>query len=342
MSSTLLYNIKNFSTFSKSEWDYFVDNNPRGFLWHTYDLISAKNTWHGHINISFAVTDKDNKILAVFPLSLIQNKSLRVFDTPILSNLGGWLVDSTNDENSIASMITENFRKILVDHSCSEGGINFNTASLMHDVDPLFKQGITGERAYSSVIDLKNKPEKIWNNFRKGHKTEIKKAEKHGVQFRLATPKDLDDYYEMHKNICAKSLLTPHRKEYFEHTFKVLLPEGKALIGVASLNNDPIAMVNYGTYNYHAVYTTGACFDRAYQTGANPLLHWYMMQHLIELGYSKIDMGEVFFKHDKKKLQGIADFKMGFGGKLFPSYKHQCINETYIRKIQRILGRIDE
>lgn len=181
--------------------------------------------------------------------------------------------------------------------------------------------GLAGNRAYSSVIDLAHSSESILKGFRKGHKSEIKKAENNNITFKLALPEDLESYYDMHKKTYAKSDLFPHNKKYFEQIFTVFIPKNNSIVGVACLGDQPIAMANYGTYKDKAVYWTGACFDDAYKVGANLFLHWKMIQYLQDINVSWLDIGEVFYQHLSLKIQGISNFKIGFGGRISLCFK---------------------
>ena len=313
--------IRKFHEIKAQEWDHYVEKHPKSWLWHTHDFITAKNTWNGHSNQSFALYDEHQGIVGIFPLHLIENKTYKIFNTPILDNIGGWLTNDKPHQIEYSQLIIKEFFRRLSQYSCSGGNINFATASINQDIDPLFLYGLSGNRAYLSVIDLTLPHEDIWKKLRKGHKSEIKKAENNNLTFKLALQKDLEIYYDMHKKVCAKSCISPHKREYFEHIFNILLPQGHAYIGTAYLDNAPIAMVNYGIYNGKAVYWTGACFDIAYRVGANHFLHWQMLQNLIERNFSHLDMGEVFYNHNSSKIQGIANFKMGFGGDLRSCFK---------------------
>jgi len=46
-----------------------------------------------------------------------------------------------------------------------------------------------------------------------------------------------------------------------------------------------------------------------------------MLKNLKDRGVKFLDMGEVFLNHSAAKIQGISDFKMGFGGELRQCYK---------------------
>ncbi len=331
------YFIKNFDEITSHEWDSYIENHQNSWLWHTSDFIKAKNSWHGHSNQSFGIYDNSQNIVGIFPLYLIESKIFRIFNAPLLDNIGGWLTDDKTNNGCYSQIIIDEFLKKLSKFSCLAGNINFSTASLNQDIDPLFVHGLAGNRAYSSVIDLTRPLEDIWKGFRKGHKSEIKKAENNNITFKLALPEDLECYYGMHKKVYAKSDLLPHNKKYFEQIFNILLPKNNAIVGIALLNGKPIAMANYGAYKGKAVYWTGACFDDAYKVGANHFLHWKMIQHLQDINISWLDMGEIFYQHFSSKIQGISNFKIGFGGKFFPIYKGSISSISKWLKIYQMI-----
>lgn len=128
------YSIKNFDEINTQEWDDFVENCPKSWLWHTSGFIKAKSCWHGHSNQSFGVYDDAQKLVGIFPLHLhlIENKILRIFDVPVLDNIGGWLVEDKAKSVHFSQILIDEFFKRLSTYSCSAGNINFSTASLNH------------------------------------------------------------------------------------------------------------------------------------------------------------------------------------------------------------------
>ena len=303
----------------KQEWDNFVYNHPCSFLWHTYDFIQAKNTWLNNTNESFAVVDEDDNILAVMPLYAISYKKYRLLSQISIENLGGWLC---KDMGLSQNLLLEEYKKLIKSKGFKKNSINFATSSLCYDEDPLLLSGFLSQSARISVIDLTQELDTIWSNIRKGHKADIKKAERVGLTFKTAVAEDLDVYYKMHEYVCSKSALQPHNKAYFEFIFKKAITENNAFVGLAYHEDRPIAAVNYAIYKDKAVYWTGAAFEDSYKLGANHFLHWNMIKILKCMGVQKLDMGEVFFHHPLPKIQGIADFKRGFGGQLRPCYKY--------------------
>ncbi len=313
------FSIANIADISKQDWDSFVHDNPSSFLWHTYDFITGKSRWANHVNESFAVLDKTDQIVGIFPLYKIFFKQYKFFHSSYLDNIGGWLCK--DDASVYTRALIEEYERRLKQNKHMFANINFSTASLFYKEDPFFLQGLSSHTARISVLDLSLGLDVIWSKIRKGHKSDIKKAQRNGVTFKKARSKDLDVYYKMHQYVCQKSSITPHRKEYFEYIFNVAIPNNQALIGLAYHEGSAIAAVNYGVYKDKAVYWTGACDEVAYQLGANHFLHWQMMQDLYSQGITCLDMGEVFFRHSSHKIQGIVNFKQGFGGILHPCFK---------------------
>ncbi|HCU06998.1 MAG TPA: GNAT family N-acetyltransferase [Holosporales bacterium] len=313
------FSIVNIQDIKKQDWDSFAYNHPSSFLWHTYDFIMGKNTWINHSNESFAVLDKEDKIVGIFPLCKIEFKQYRFFQRSYLDNIGGWLCKE--DASVYTSILLEEYRRRLNSEKQKFANINFATASIFYKEDPFFSQGLPSHTARISVLDLSLGMDVIWSNIRKGHKSDIRKAQRSGITFKKASSEDLDIYYTMHQYICKKSSIVPHNKEYFEYIFNVAIPNNQAFIGIAYHEGRPIAAVNYGIYKDKAVYWTAASDEAAYKLGANHFLHWQMIQDLYSRGITCLDMGEVFFNHSSSKIQGIVNFKKGFGGNLFPCFK---------------------
>lgn len=315
------YHIVEFHDVSKSKWNYFVENSSSSFLWHTHDFINAKNTWNQHANVSFALLNENEDILGIFPIHVIGFRKYRIFRKSYLDNIGGWLVSDVNSEE-LSKILMREFKRRLNHFSCTQGCINFSTTSLNYTEDSFYSIGYNNNIAHISVIDLSKDLDTIWSFFRKGHKSEIRKSERNRITYREAGSDDLDTYYEMHKYVCSRSSIKPHNKEYFSYIFKNLLPQKKALIGIAYLGDCPIASVNYGLHRDKAIYWTGASFPESYRLGASHFLHWNMIQELKKKKFLWLDMGEVFSSHASAKIQGIADFKLGFGGNIHPCFKY--------------------
>ncbi|ETZ04416.1 lipid II:glycine glycyltransferase FemX [Holospora undulata] len=313
------FSIVNIQEVSKQDWDSFAYAHPSSFLWHTYDFIMGKNKWSSHSHESFAVIDEDEKIVGIFPLYKISFKKYRFFQRSYLDNIGGWLCQ--RDDPVYTSILLKEYRRRLSKEKQKVACINFATSSLCYTEDPLFLQGISSHTARISILDLSLGTNVIWSNIRKGHKSDIKKAQRCGVTFKRASSKDLDVYYEMHKHVCKKSSILPHNKQYFEYIFNSAIPNNQAFVEMAYHEGYPVSAVNYGIYKDKAVYWTGVSYESAYKLGANHFLHWKMIQELHSRGIAYLDMGEVFFKHSSPKIQGIVNFKQGFGGVLRPCFK---------------------
>jgi len=228
----------------ESDWDAFVDRCKSGWLWHISSFIKAKSSWKNHTNKSFAIVDSDRKIFGILPLFLIQSKAFRILPIYTLDNIGGWLIDpNIKSYSEVEKMILEHSKNIAKKHSAHELRINFASTSLYHNTDPLFANGEKGESAYLSVIDLNKDQNELWLQMRKGLRSEIKKAEKLNITFREATPADLNSYYDMHIDVCSKSALSPHSKEYFKTIFNEILENKNSYIGCALQDGKVLAMV---------------------------------------------------------------------------------------------------
>jgi len=327
--------IKKFQDISEEQWDSFVHRNSRGWFFYTSSLIKAKSTWNNHENISIAVFD-DQEIVSVCPLYLIRNMIIKIFPCYTIEALGGWLV-ANNDSEEIESFLVDYLRGLLSNYPNVELRINFSTASLHYPVSPVFKNGFRGEVSYISVINL-NKDYSM--SYRKGHKSEIKKAEKKGLTFREATQDDLEAYYSMHLEVCARSSIMAHPKSYFAFIFGEILQKKLCYIGCALMNDVPIAIINYAVFKNFAAYWTGACFDAAYQVGANHFLHNCMLKKIKEAGVDRIDMGEILPHHASLKIQGLSNFKSGFGGEIVPCFKGRVENYSVFYKAYKIIRKL--
>jgi hypothetical protein len=133
------FSIANIQDIPKQDWDSFAYAHPSSFLWHTYDFIIGKNRWSNHSNESFAILDKDDQIVGIFPLHKICFKQYRFFRRSCLDNMGGWICK--DDASIYVTVLLEEFKRRLNREKQRFANMNFATASLFYKEDPFFYRG---------------------------------------------------------------------------------------------------------------------------------------------------------------------------------------------------------
>lgn len=183
------------------------------------------------------------------------------------------------------------------------------------------------------LVDLHPDEEAIFAAFSKGHRADIRRAERLGVTVRIGTVADLATFYAIMQATGARAAFGIHSAEYYTAAWRLHQP--RARLFIAELNGVPVAAhlvfadARYGRYLY-----SGAT-EEGLRSGANHLLEWYALRWARELGCTGYDLwgipdalGRAAFAADeatraaleqeaqRDPLFGVYRFKKGFGGRV--------------------------
>ncbi|WP_322490523.1 lipid II:glycine glycyltransferase FemX [Chloroflexus sp.] len=183
------------------------------------------------------------------------------------------------------------------------------------------------------VVDLRPDEEALFAACSKGHRADIRRAERLGVMVRVGSAADLPTFYAIMQATGARADFGIHSAEYYAAAWQLHQPRARLLI--AELNGAPVAAhlvfadARYGRYLY-----SGATAD-GLRSGANHLLEWHALRWARELGCIGYDLwgipdalGRAAFAPDESTrtaleqaaqhdpLIGVYRFKKGFGGRV--------------------------
>lgn len=315
-----------------TDWDDFVDRSDGAWLWHRYSLQEALSTWPGRRDLSFAVAEASTgRIAAVIPLRISEYRACRAVGWSVLESLGGAAFDNRLAEKArrqIWEIVWPHILALAQRHGASD--IDLALAPMTPDlrgescprVNPLLHLGFSNVQTQTWVVDLRRSAEKVWASMEGRARTAVRKAEKMGTVVRPAgSPDDVDAYYRLHRETCARTGAAPHPKSYFQAIWKSFLSAGLCRIYLAEYEGRVVAAANIGIYKKAGVYWTGASSQKGLDLEASSLLQWTAIQEMIGSGAEWYDTGEAFPGHKEGKLKGLSDFKKSFGGVLYPFYK---------------------
>lgn len=181
------------------------------------------------------------------------------------------------------------------------------------------------------LVDLRPDEAALFAACSKGHRADIRRAERLGVTVRVGSAADLPAFYAIMQATGARANFGIHSAEYYAAAWQLHQPRARLLI--AELNGALVAAhlvfsdARYGRYLYSGATTDGL------RSGANHLLAWYALQWARELGCIGYDLwgipdplGQAAFATDESTrvaleqaaqhdpLIGVYRFKKGFGG----------------------------
>ena len=196
------------------------------------------------------------------------------------------------------------------------------------------KDGFKRQKEITSVIDLTQDLDTIWNNMnKKSTRYGIKKAEKEGIVVKINEGHDefLKIYNSFLKKIGLRSTI-----ELFG--IKKLTVEDLKKYGTlftAEYNNEIITGTLFLEDESHIEAWIGG--SKRFEVDdkmkrriayANRLIDWEMIKYAKDKGIKEYDLGGLWSEEEAKKdssKQGINDFKLSFGGKIETRYSYEKI-----------------
>jgi FemAB-related protein (PEP-CTERM system-associated) len=279
-----------------SGWDEYVNQHPRATGYHLSGWLHLIYRIFGHRGYYLTVKDDDGRIRGVLPLVCF---STPIFGRFLISmpfvNYGGVLASDAAARTALLDRAVNLAKQLSADH-----------IELRHEES--FAVGWP-ERCHkvSMRMELPESFETLWKEFPAKLRSQIRRAEKEGMTFRLGKNDVLDDFYSVFSRN-MRDLGTPvYGKSFFREILRVF-PES-AFIGVVYSKNLPVAAgFLYGFR--HVLEIPWASSDRRYNRLApNMLLYSSVLKHACEREFSVFDFGR------STRDSGTYRFKEQWGAK---------------------------
>jgi Acetyltransferase (GNAT) domain len=326
-------------------WDNFCLNSNDAWFWHTSAWLGYTVNFKPQLrtkSLSFFVYGQD-RILACVPLTM-ESKELsgEIFNefsfggdaipAPIYNNdlvadevvtIQEYIfreIDRLARRNNI---VRASFRQVPMARSFIDGPKQHNY---------LLKYGYVDISLNSQVIDLKKEEGALFNDLRRNHRRNIKKASALRTLIYTAdniTREKYMAYKEMHHKAAR-------RKTRPDITFEMMydwLKQGCAFLAIVSLDDKQIGFEYYSVYKNN-VYGFSAANDPDYEyLPIRHLLEWDATLWMKRQGYAYYEIGlqqygTLPYDFPDKKQLDISHFKRGFGGFTVPFF----IGEKYYSK----------
>lgn len=212
----------------------------------------------------------------------------------------------------------------------------------LHPVEPL--------QPHSTIhLDLTRSEELIFAGFSKGHRADIKRAERQGVQVRTGTQVDLPAFYQIMQATGKRAAFGIHNEAYYRQAWELFQPRSRLLLAEIDGTIGAAHLVFAGPH--HGLYLYGGASEAGLKAGANHLLQWAAIRWMRELACPTYDLWgipdplgqaarcddeqertslEAAAQHDP--LIGVYRFKKGFGGTIvryLPAYDYVYFSPLY-------------
>lgn len=166
----------------------------------------------------------------------------------------------------------------------------------------------TRQPRQTSILNLNQDVDKIYSNFHKTLRYNIRLAERKGIL--IKKEKSWELFFDLLKLTARRQNFRIWTQKYYELIWQTLVPEGQAEIWSAYFNNHLLTSNLYILFGDRVTYLFGASDYQRRSLMAPHFLHWQAIREFKERGFGEYD----FWGINKKKWPGVTTFKVRFGG----------------------------
>ncbi len=198
-------------------------------------------------------------------------------------------------------------------------------------------------------LDLMPAPDRLFAGFSKGHRADIRRAERQGVHVRVGSSDDIATFYAIMQATGARAAFGIHSQAYYHTAFQQF--QHHACLLLAEQAGQPVAAHMVFSDGHAGLYLYSGATDVGLKVGANHLLQWHAIQWAREQGCRFYDLwgipdalGQAACVADpavratleaeaaQDALIGVYRFKKGFGGavvRYLPAYDQVFLPPLY-------------
>jgi lipid II:glycine glycyltransferase (peptidoglycan interpeptide bridge formation enzyme) len=198
-------------------------------------------------------------------------------------------------------------------------------------------------------LALDKAPDALFTQFSKGHRADIRRAERHGVRVRIGERVDIAAFYAIMEATSTRAAFKIHEPDYYLSAWSRFQPESQLLL--AERAGETLAAHMVFNDGRCGLYLYGGATDEGLKSGANHVLQWAAIRWAQERGCQCYDfwgipdaLGRAVdapneqvrealeTTAERDPLFGVYRFKKGFGGEIvrfLPAYDFVYLNPLY-------------
>ena len=199
-------------------------------------------------------------------------------------------------------------------------------------------------------LDLAPEPERLFAAFSKGHRADVRRAERNGISVRVgAADADLDSFYTIMQATAARAGFGIHAREYYRRAWQLAGEQARLLIAGRPEEGDLAAFLILA-HGREGQYMYSGSTEAGLKAGANHLLQWHAIRWVRERGCARYDLwgvpeivGQLLTATEAERdqveeqarsdpLYGAYRFKKGWGGAIvryLPAYDQVYLAPAY-------------
>jgi lipid II:glycine glycyltransferase (peptidoglycan interpeptide bridge formation enzyme) len=320
-------------------WDTFVDQHDEGHILQSsrWGQLKALTDWHTHrIGIQ-----ADGILMAGVQLLIKRRYGLAVCYVPRGPLLSG---DRLANQALIAASnaYARSQRALFVRYEPNCQIDDTNALLYTQALDgATIEQSTTLQPQHSVHTPLPVALADLRAQYSKGHRADIKKAERLQVHVRLAHhAADIDVFTTLMQETGARAGFATHDAAYYRQVWQLFGSVDRVALLIAELDNVAIAGAMVVAGAGQACYLYGGSRAEAFGCGANHLLQMHAMAWAQAHGCHSYDAWGIPYRTDQgdivvpsdTSMSGLIRFKKGFGGhevSYLPAYTHVLMPWAY-------------
>jgi FemAB-related protein (PEP-CTERM system-associated) len=259
-------------------WDEFVLSHPQASGYHTWAWQSVIERVFRHPTCALMAKSDAGRVQGVLPLVLTKSPMFGCFFTsmPFL-NYGGILADDPQVRRMLLTTAAETAKAVGASH------IELRQADTLDTDWPVRSHKV------SMRLPLPSTYEVLFNSYPSKLRSQIKRAQKEGMEVRIGGDELLDDYYRVFSR-CMRDLGTPvYGKDFFRCILETFPKEVR--LCVVSLRRQALAAGLVYGFRRMLEIPWAASDKRFNRLAPNMLLYSSVLEHACREGYREFDFG---------------------------------------------------
>jgi hypothetical protein len=318
-----------------ARWDRFCATSADAWFWHTSDWLRYQRAYRPDLssrNRSFFLEDGD----AVVALCPLLEETSRAGDVEL--GAGGSAAPAPAFASGLDGVRRRDVARALFDaidalvRQCGAGRVSFRdsplSASFARRVsagNPFVEHGYLDVSLRTQVIALEATEDELWSAIRKGHRSDIRRAERER-QVEVYDKATLSrTAFAEYRALHAKAAGRVTRPELTFELMHEWIRRGDALLIGVRDRDVLVSVALIIVYSAAAYYASGANDPATETPGAAHLVQWRALRELKARGVRRYEIGwqqQIAVPHDvpTPKQRSISFFKHGFGGTTVPLF----------------------
>jgi len=263
---------------SHQHWNTFIASQPLGSFYHLYEWKALNERVLGHRTEYLAAKDRFGAIQGALPLTMVQSRLFgRIMCSVPFLNYGGPVAAEANVSSRLVNYATDLARALEASY------LELRCAS------PLDTNLPASLKKVSLTVPLPSDPETLWRSFSSKHRTNIRRAQRRGLEVRSGRLELFDAFY----SVLQKSWRDLGTPLYSPGYFKAILAAfgERTRLFVCSIGDEPISVAMNGYFNGTVEGMWAGNTQRSRDLEANYVLYMEMLRDACIGGFKRFHLG---------------------------------------------------